>query len=573
MGVRGCLIASASIRPPSPLAGRAFRYSGMPFGKRGVHSAKPLPHPSPCLGEGVKSKVQTIKTRLTMSEENQTPSQDENHVIAERREKLQALRAASPNGNAFPNDYRPEHTAQELHVAHGSKSKEEFEAAPHIDVKVAGRIMLKRLMGKAAFATLQDASGRIQVYVTLNEICEAAMEAFKRYDLGDIVGAEGYLFRTKTGELSIHVKTIRLITKSIRPLPEKFHGLTDTEQRYRMRYVDLIMSPEVRNTFVVRSKIVQAMREFMVRHGYLEVETPMMHPIPGGAAARPFKTHHNALDMELYLRIAPELYLKRLVVGGFERVFEINRNFRNEGISVRHNPEFTMMEFYIAWRDYEHLMQFTEDMFRDIATKVLDKTLVNYQGTEIDFGKPFDRLTMVEAVKKYAPEIAHEDFNDASNLLRLIRLYGENAKPTDTVGTLQLKLFEASAESKLIQPTYLVSYPAETSPLSRRNDKIPAICDRFELFIAGREIANGFSELNDPEDQAERFMEQVRQKDAGDAEAMHYDADYVRALEYGLPPTAGEGIGIDRLVMLLTDSPSIRDVILFPQLRASDVER
>ena len=299
----------------------------------------------------------------------------------------------------------------------------------------------------------------------------------------------------------------------------------------------------------------------------------MMQPIPGGAAARPFKTHHNALDMELYLRIAPELYLKRLVVGGFERVFEINRNFRNEGISVRHNPEFTMMEFYIAWRDYEHLMQFTEDMFRDIATRVLGKTLVNYQGMEIDFGKPFDRLTMVEAVRKYAPDLAGIDFNDAPTLIRHIRANGEAAKETDTIGTLQLKLFEAVAESKLIQPTFLIAYPAETSPLSRRNDANPAICDRFELFIAGREIANGFSELNDPEDQAERFMDQVRQKDAGDAEAMHYDADYVRALEYGLPPTAGEGIGIDRLVMLLTDSPSIRDVILFPQLRASDVER
>ncbi|MEO8103975.1 MAG: lysine--tRNA ligase [Betaproteobacteria bacterium] len=498
---------------------------------------------------------------------------DENHVIAERREKLKALRAISPDGIAFTNDYRPEHAAAGLHAAHGAKSKEEFEAGTHIDVKVAGRIMLKRLMGKAAFATIQDASGRIQLYVTLNEIGEAAMDAFKRYDIGDIVGAEGYLFRTKTGELSIHVKAIRLITKSIRPLPEKFHGLTDTEQRYRMRYVDLIMSPEVRETFVVRSKIVQTMRDFMVKAGYLEVETPMMHPIPGGAAARPFKTHHNALDMELYLRIAPELYLKRLVVGGFERVFEINRNFRNEGISVRHNPEFTMMEFYIAWRDYEHLMQFTEDMFRDIATRVLGKTRVNYQGVEIDFGKPFDRLTMVEAVRKYAPELAGIDFSDAPTLIKHIRANGENARETDTIGTLQLKLFEAAAESKLIQPTFLIAYPAETSPLSRRNDKNPAICDRFELFIAGREIANGFSELNDPEDQAERFMDQVRQKEAGDAEAMHYDADYVRALEYGLPPTAGEGIGIDRLVMLLTDSPSIRDVILFPQLRASDVER
>ena len=506
-----------------------------------------------------------------MSDENQNLSPDENHVIADRREKLKALRAASPNGIAFPNDYRPEHTAGELLATYGAKSKEEFASDANIDVKVAGRIMLKRLMGKAAFATIQDASGRIQLYVTLNEIDEATMEAFKRYDLGDIVAAEGYLFRTKMGELSIHVKEIRMITKSIRPLPEKFHGLTDTEQRYRMRYVDLMVNPAVRNTFVVRSKVVQTMREFMVSHGYLEVETPMMHPIPGGAVARPFKTHHNALEMELYLRIAPELYLKRLVVGGFERVFEINRNFRNEGISVRHNPEFTMMEFYIAWRDYLHLMQFTEDMFRDIATRVLGKSLVQYQGVDIDFGKPFERLTMVDAVKKYAPELANENFDDAKNLLRLIRAHGENAKESDTVGTLQLKLFEAAAESKLIQPTFIVSYPAETSPLSRRNDVNPAVCDRFELFIAGREIANGFSELNDPEDQAERFLEQVRQKDAGDAEAMHYDADYVRALEYGMPPTAGEGIGIDRLVMLLTDSASIREVILFPQMRAGDL--
>ena len=498
---------------------------------------------------------------------------DENHVIAERREKLKAIRAGSANGIAFPNDYRPEHLAADLQAAHGAKSKEEFEAAEKVDVKVAGRIMLKRLMGKAAFVTIQDSSERIQLYVKKDDVGEEAFDAFKRYDLGDIVGAEGYMFRTNSNELSIHVKAIRLITKSIRPLPEKFHGLTDTEQRYRMRYVDLIMSPEVRATFVTRSKIVQTMREFMVSHGYLEVETPMMHPIPGGAAARPFKTHHNALDMELFLRIAPELYLKRLVVGGFERVFEINRNFRNEGISVRHNPEFTMMEFYIAWRDYLHLMQFTEDMFRDIATKVLGKTLLYYQGMEIDFGKPFDRLTMVDAVKKYAPELAGIDFNDGPTLLKHIRANGENAKETDTIGTLQLKLFEAAAESKLIQPTFLISYPAETSPLSRRNDANPAICDRFELFIAGREIANGFSELNDPEDQAERFMDQVKQKDAGDAEAMHYDADYVRALEYGMPPTAGEGIGIDRLVMLLTDSPSIRDVILFPQLRASDVEK
>ena len=505
--------------------------------------------------------------------EQPTPPQDENQLIAERREKLKAIRAVSPAGIAFPNDFRPLHAAASLHALHDKQTKEELEAAPAVNVVVAGRIMLKRVMGKASFATIQDASARIQLYVTLDAVGTEAMDAFKHYDLGDIVGASGTLFKTKTGELSVHVKAVRLITKSIRPLPEKFHGLTDTEQRYRMRYVNLIVNPEVRNTFIARSKIVQAMREFMVAHGYLEVETPMMHPIPGGAAARPFKTHHNALDMELYLRIAPELYLKRLVVGGFERVFEINRNFRNEGISVRHNPEFTMMEFYIAWQDYLHLMQFTEDLFRDIATKVLGTTLVNYQGVDIDFGKSFDRLTMVEAVKKYAPDIAGIDFDDPAVLLKNIRAHGENAKETDTIGTLQLKLFEVAAEAKLIQPTFIVSYPAETSPLSRRNDANPAVCDRFELFIAGREIANGFSELNDPEDQAERFMDQVRQKDAGDAEAMHFDADYLRALEYGLPPTAGEGIGIDRLVMLLTNSPSIRDVILFPQMRNSDLAR
>ncbi|HEX4859029.1 MAG TPA: lysine--tRNA ligase [Usitatibacteraceae bacterium] len=504
-----------------------------------------------------------------MTDDNKPPI-DENHVIAERRAKLKALR---DKGIAFPNDFRPEHSAADLIAAHGARSKEEFEAAEKTPVKVAGRIMLKRVMGKAAFATIQDATARIQLYVTLNDVGQEAMDAFKTYDLGDIVGAEGFMFKTKTGELSVHVTAIRLITKSIRPLPEKFHGLTDTETRYRMRYVDLMVNPEVRQTFVVRSKIVQAIREFMVNAGYLEVETPMMHPIPGGAAARPFKTHHNALDMELYLRIAPELYLKRLVVGGLERVFEINRNFRNEGMSVRHNPEFTMMEFYIAWRDYEHLMEFTEQLLRDVAQRVLGRTLVTYQGVEIDFGKPFDRLTMVEAVKKYAPELAGIDFADKAVLIQHIRAAGEAAKESDTLGTLQLKLFEAVAEAKLIQPTFLVAYPAETSPLSRRNDWNPAVCDRFELFIAGREIANGFSELNDPEDQADRFMEQVRQKDAGDAEAMHYDADYVRALEYGLPPTAGEGIGIDRLVMLLTDSPSIRDVILFPQMRPGDLNK
>ena len=510
-----------------------------------------------------------------MSEQNHNPDLtaaplDENRVIAERRQKLAAIRAKT--AQAFPNDFRPEHNAAELIAAYGEKTKEELDAKP-VMVKVAGRMMLKRVMGKAAFATIQDASERIQLYISLQDVGEAAMEDFKHYDMGDILGSEGRISKTNKGELSVFVTSLRLITKALRPLPEKFHGLTDTEQRYRMRYVDLITNPEVRDTFRTRSKIVQAMRSFMVDAGYLEVETPMMHPIPGGAAAKPFITHHNALDMQLYLRIAPELYLKRLVVGGFERVFEINRNFRNEGMSVRHNPEFTMMEFYIAWRDYHHLMTFTEEMFRDIATKVLGKTLFTYGEYEIDFGKPFDRITMPQAVKKYCPEYASSNLDDIDTVRTLLKTLHVATKPTQTLGELQLVLFEETAEAKLIQPTFIVDYPAEVSPLARRNDANPAITDRFELFIAGREIANGFSELNDPEDQAERFMAQVKAKDDGDEEAMHYDADYIRALEYGLPPTAGEGIGIDRLVMLLTNSPSIRDVILFPQLKASDVLR
>lgn len=501
-----------------------------------------------------------------------TPPVDENHVIAERRQKLSLIREKT-NGHAFPNDVHPEHRAVDLHAEYGERSKEELEANKSSLKKVAGRIMLKRVMGKASFATIQDASGRIQLYVNLEGVGEAALEEFKHYDLGDIVEATGTMFKTKTGELSINVSHVRLVTKSLRPLPEKFHGLTDTEQRYRMRYVDLMVNPEVKRTFEARSKIVQEIRAFMVAAGYLEVETPMMHPIPGGAAAKPFITHHNTLDMQLYLRIAPELYLKRLVVGGFERVFEINRNFRNEGMSVRHNPEFTMMEFYIAYRDFHHLMSFTEEMFRTVAMKVIGTTMIDYQGMQIDFGKPFDRLTMPQAVAKYFPQYSDADFNDMETLKTLCKKHHAEVKANDTVGTLQLKLFEETAESLLIQPTFIVDYPAEVSPLARRNDKNPAITDRFELFIAGREIANGFSELNDAEDQAARFMEQVKAKEGGDEEAMHYDADFVRALEYGMPPTAGEGIGIDRLVMLLTNSPSIRDVILFPQLRASDIAK
>jgi lysyl-tRNA synthetase, class II len=510
-----------------------------------------------------------------MSDQTPTPTQDENHVIAERRQKLASIReqAKSKGENPFPNDFRPEHNAADLAATYGEKSKEELEAATPVLVKVAGRMMLKRVMGKAAFATIQDASAQIQLYITMNDLGAEALEEFKHYDMGDILGAEGRLFKTKVGELSIHVTSLRLITKSLRPLPEKFHGLTDTEQRYRMRYVDLITNPDVRETFRMRSKIVQSIRNFMVDAGYLEVETPMLHPIPGGAAAKPFITHHNSLDMQMYLRIAPELYLKRLIVGGFERVFEINRSFRNEGISVRHNPEFTMMEFYIAWRDYHHLMDFTEEMFRIVSTHVLGKTAFTYGEHEIDFAKPFDRITMPAAVKKYCPEFADADLHDIEVLRASLKKLHVQIKPTHSVGELQLMLFEETAEAKLIQPTFIIDYPAEVSPLARRNDKTPHTTDRFELFIAGRELANGFSELNDAEDQAERFMAQVTAKDAGDEEAMHYDADYVRALEYGMPPTAGEGIGIDRLVMLLTNSPSIRDVILFPQLKASDVAR
>ncbi|MDE1982303.1 MAG: lysine--tRNA ligase, partial [Betaproteobacteria bacterium] len=441
-----------------------------------------------------------------------------------------------------------------------------LEAQP-VEVNVAGRMMLKRLMGKASFATLQDGSGRIQLYVQRDAVGEAVYDAFKHWDLGDILGATGILFKTRTGELSVQVTAVRLLVKAIRPLPEKFHGLADQEQKYRQRYLDLITSEESRQVFMARSRIVQKVREFLVERGYLEVETPMMHPIPGGAAAKPFVTHHNALDMELYLRIAPELYLKRLVVGGMERVFEINRNFRNEGISTRHNPEFTMIEFYEAYRDYRYLMQLTEDLFRFVAQSVLGTTRFSYGGRELDFSKPFARLTIAEAIRRYQPQYTEAQLADVAFLRQEVTRLGGNIRPNEGLGGLQLLLFEETTESQLFDPTFIIDYPAEVSPLARRSDARPEITERFELFITGREIANGFSELNDAEDQAERFREQVRQKEAGDQEAMHYDADYVRALEHGLPPTAGEGIGIDRLVMLLTDSPSIRDVILFPQLR------
>src|SRR6266404_4686102 len=495
--------------------------------------------------------------------EGQAPPPDDNQIIAERRGKLKALRA---QGSAYPNDFRRDALAAELHQAHDAKTAGELESAP-TSVAVAGRMMLKRVMGKASFATLQDMSGRVQLYVTNDHAGTEMHDAFKHWDLGDIVGARGTLFKTRTGELTVKVTDLRLLSKALRPLPEKFHGLTDQEQKYRQRYVDLITSPETRRVFVARSKIVQAMREFFVARGYLEVETPMMHPIPGGAAARPFVTHHNALDTELYLRIAPELYLKRLVVGGLEKVFEINRNFRNEGISTRHNPEFTMLEFYEAYRDYRYLMDLTEELLREVAKTVGGKTTIEYQDVSIDLGAPFDRLTMAEAIAKYDARYALAELAKPEYLKATLATLGVDVLPTDRVGVLQLKLFEATTEEKLVQPTFIIAHPTDVSPLVRAGDVDPAVTDRFELFITGREIANGFSELNDPEDQAARFNEQATAKEAGDAEAMHYDADYIRALEYGLPPTAGEGIGVDRVVMLLTDSPSIRDVILFPQLK------
>jgi len=498
-----------------------------------------------------------------MTEPTPAPALDENQIIAERRAKLAAIRE---QGVAFPNDFERHDYAGKLAAAHGDKTREALEAEA-IQVQLAGRMMLKRVMGKASFATLQDMSGRIQVYVSNDLTGIESHDDFKRWDLGDFLGVSGTLFKTNKGELTIQAKSIRLLSKALRPLPEKFHGLADQEQKYRQRYLDLITNDDARETFMRRSKIIQAIREFMTGHGFLEVETPMMHPIPGGAAAKPFATHHNALDMELFLRIAPELYLKRLVVGGFEKVFEINRNFRNEGLSTRHNPEFTMMEFYEAYREYRYLMDFTEALIRHTAVAATGSTTVTYQGNTIELGTPFDRLTIVEAIRKYNPHYTVEQLNDREWLVGQFIAMKAKFRQHDGIGGLQLSFFEETTEALLVQPTFIIDYPAEVSPLARRSDVQPDITERFELFITGREMANGFSELNDAEDQAERFMEQVRHKEAGDEEAMHYDADFIRALEHGLPPTGGCGIGIDRLVMLLTDSPSIRDVILFPQMR------
>lgn len=496
------------------------------------------------------------------------PVQDDNHVIAERREKLKAIRQ---QGVAFPNDFKPTHSAAPLQVNYAHLDNEALDPQA-ITVSIAGRMMLKRVMGKASFATVQDTSGRIQLFISKDNLAAAGAseeiyESFKHWDLGDIIAATGVLFKTKTGELSVKVSELRLLTKSLRPLPEKFHGLSDQEIKYRQRYVDLIVSEETRKTFLARSKIVSAIRGFMVQNEFLEVETPMLHPIPGGASAKPFKTHHNALDMEMTLRIAPELYLKRLVVGGFERVFEINRNFRNEGVSVRHNPEFTMMEFYAAYTDYQWLMDFTEQCIRAAAVAACGTAVLQYQGRELDLSKPFQRLTIVGAIQKYAPQYTQTQLLDTDFLRTELRKFGVKAFDHAGLGALQLALFEETAESQLWDPTYIIDYPVEVSPLARASDKNPEITERYELFVTGREIANGFSELNDAEDQAARFHAQVKAKEAGDDEAMYYDADFIRALEYGMPPTGGCGIGIDRLVMLLTDSPSIRDVILFPHMR------
>ena len=497
---------------------------------------------------------------------DQNKEQEENKLIAQRREKLLQIRE---RGIAFPNDFRRNVMAGELHAEYGEKSNEVFEELG-IRVRVAGRMMSRRIMGKASFAHLQDMSGRIQLFIQRDLLPEGFYnEQFKKeWDLGDIIGAEGQLFKTKTGELTIRCDDLRLLTKSLRPLPEKYHGLTDQEQRYRQRYLDLIMSETSRETFRIRTRIVEFIREFLNARDFLEVETPMMQAIPGGAVARPFATHHNALDMQLFLRIAPELYLKRLVVGGFERVYEINRNFRNEGLSTRHNPEFTMLEFYQAYADYHDLMDLTEDMLRSLAQEIFGNTTITYQGEAYDFAKPFQRMTVKEAILHFNPDISEAELDDLKQASTVAKRLEIPLKESYGLGKVQIEIFEKTVESRLMNPSFITAYPTEVSPLARRNDQDPLVTDRFEFFVGGKEIANGFSELNDAEDQAERFRLQVKEKEAGDQEAMHFDADYLRALEHGMPPTAGEGIGIDRLVMLMTDSASIRDVLLFPHMRS-----
>jgi lysyl-tRNA synthetase class 2 len=496
---------------------------------------------------------------------NQSSPESDDKLVAERRAKLDRLR--QERRVAFPNDFRRNVVAGELHAEYGERSHEELEALAQ-RVCVAGRLMSRRVMGKVSFSHLLDMSGRIQIFIQRDRVGEPAYERYKKdWDIGDIIGVEGVLFKTRTGELSVRCDSLRLLTKSLRPLPEKWHGLTDQESRYRQRYLDLIVNEAARETFRTRTRIVQLIRRYLDARGFLEVETPMMQAIPGGATARPFVTRHNALDMDMFLRIAPELYLKRLVVGGFEKVYEINRNFRNEGLSTRHNPEFTMLEFYEAYADYHDLMDLTEAMLRALAIEVRGGTTVSYQGEEYDFGRPFARMTVKESVLHFNPDISETELDDLDLARAVSSRLQIPLKDSWGLGKVQIEIFEKTVESRLKHPTFITAFPTEVSPLARRNDDDPFVTDRFELFVGAREIANGFSELNDAEDQAERFRQQVAEKEAGDEEAMHFDADYIRALEHGMPPTAGEGIGIDRLVMLFTDSPSIRDVLLFPHMR------
>lgn len=499
-----------------------------------------------------------------MTEEAQKV-EDLNEQLLNRREKLKQIRE---KGNPFPNDFRRDAFAGTLHAEYDSAEPADLETKA-IAVRMAGRMMTRRHMGKASFFNLQDMTGTMQVYAKMEELPEGVYENFKHWDLGDIAAVEGVLFKTKTGELSVKAKNLQLLTKALRPLPEKYHGLTDQETRYRQRYLDLLANDKTREVFRARTKIIQVIREYLNDRLFLEVETPMMQPIPGGAAARPFVTHHNALDMQLFLRIAPELYLKRLVVGGFERVYEINRNFRNEGLSTRHNPEFTMLEFYQAYADYHELMDLTEDLLRTIAQKVLGTTTLVYQGDTYDLAKPFARMTVKESILHFNPTLTATDLENRAKLESYAKELGLVMKSDYGMGKIHIEIFEKTVESRLMMPTFITEYPTEVSPLARASNHNAEVTDRFEFFVGGREIANGFSELNDAEDQAARFKAQVAQFEAGDAEAMHYDDDFVTALEHGLPPTAGEGIGIDRLVMLFTDSPSIRDVILFPHMRAN----
>ncbi|MEE9286789.1 MAG: lysine--tRNA ligase [Gammaproteobacteria bacterium] len=486
--------------------------------------------------------------------------------IAQRRAKLAALRKA---GRPYPNDFKRDALAADLQSRFGEKDNSELTAEP-VRVRVAGRMMTCRIMGKSAFAHVQDMSGQVQLYLKQEKLPQGRFADFKHWDLGDIVGAQGQLFRTKTGELSVMVDEIRLLTKALRPFPEKFHGLADQETRYRQRYLDLVMNEETRRTFRVRHAVIIFLRRFLTERGFVEVETPMMHPIPGGAAARPFITHHNKLDMELYLRIAPELYLKRLVIGGMEKVFEINRSFRNEGLSTRHNPEFTMLEFYQAYADYDDLMDLTEEMIRSLVQEVVGSTKLTYQGQPCDLSGRFARMTVKESILHFNSELAPSDLDSLDSARAVAKRHEIAVEDNWGLGKVWLEIFEKTVEANIKDPTFITAFPTEVSPLARRNDNDAFVADRFEFFLGGRELANGFSELNDPDDQVDRFQQQLREKKAGDESAMEFDADFIYALEYGMPPTAGEGIGIDRLVMVLTDSPSIRDVLLFPQLRSKD---